>query len=194
MRYETKVTDAIFFGLDRPVKTRACDCPGCPGQGEYRAPKNRELTDYYQFCLDHVREYNLNWDYYAGMNEAEIEAAIKDAVCWERETKPLGSWRRREETLKEHVAREFFGEDGDAAPPPFKARTRHMPASVVTALEVLELVPPADFACVKAQYKVMVKKHHPDANGGSLSAEAKLKEINLAFTTLRKIHAAGDWT
>ena len=39
---------------------------------------------------------------------------------------------------------------------------------------------------LKARYKQLVKKHHPDANGGDKQAEERLKIINEAYTTLKK--------
>ncbi len=190
MRYDTKVRDEKFFGIDRPVTTRACDCPGCAERGEYRAPKSREhLEEYYWFCLNHVRSYNLNWDYYAGMNERQIEAHIRDDSCWQRATWPLGNWRQREADLKEKVTRDFFENDTDPTPSGGPAEPRHhIPRAVVEALAVLDLQPPVDFVQIKAHYKTLVKRHHPDANSGSAAAEAKFKDINQAFTTLRKLY------
>ena len=53
---------------------RHCHAPGCPEQGVHRAPVARDRLDqYYWFCRDHVRQYNLAWNYFAGMNEQEIE-------------------------------------------------------------------------------------------------------------------------
>lgn len=192
MRAQPKVSDALLFGLDRPVTVRGCDCPGCSAAGDYRAPKSRDqLTEYYWFCLDHVKDYNLNWDYFAGMNESAIEDHIRADSCWQRETWPLGggmrAWKQREQKVKDKVAEEFFT-DGMADAPEAAPHRHHIPAHVVAALAMLELRPPADFTQIKAQYKILVKRHHPDANGGSKAAEAKLKEINLAFTTLRKIY------
>ena len=50
--------------------TRACGMPGCAAAGEYRAPKDRALSDYHWFCLDHVREYNSAWNFFQGMRSA----------------------------------------------------------------------------------------------------------------------------
>ena len=53
-----------------------CDHPGCTEKGEYRAPKNRRLKEYYWFCLKHVQEYNAKWNYYEGEGlEDEAEEA-----------------------------------------------------------------------------------------------------------------------
>src|SRR5262249_9015525 len=147
--------DSLFETLDRPVKTRGCDAPGCAEQGHHRAPKTRELNEYYMFCLDHVREYNAAWDYYAGMSGAEIEAQIRKATVWDRPTWPMGEYRRREEQLREEIMREFFSDTAsDPAPPPMAKLERD-------ALEALELKPPVDFTAIKAQYRILVKKHHP---------------------------------
>ena len=92
----------IFFD-DTPVKVRGCDRPGCSCAGDYRAPKSRELSDYYWFCLDHVREYNKAWDYFAGLSSDAIEAHIRNASVWERPTWPLGDWQKREEKLRNNI-------------------------------------------------------------------------------------------
>ncbi len=189
MRYETKLRDEKLFGLDRPVQTRGCDCPGCSERGDYRAPKSREqLEQYYWFCLEHVREYNMSWDYYAGMNESQIEAHIRNDSCWQRATWPLGNWRQREADLREKAARDFTGETAQETPFADAGPRHHIPAAMVEALAVLDLKPPMDFGRVKIQYKKLVKIHHPDANGGSSEAEAKFKDINQAFTTLRQLY------
>jgi hypothetical protein len=178
--------DTYFETLDRPVKLRICDCPGCGDPGDYRAPKTRALTDYYFFCLGHVREYNAAWDYFAGMTGADIEAHIRGAAVWERPSWPLGEWRVREQKLREEVMREFFsdasvnGEPFPAAPP--------MPAAERDALATLELAPPVTFAAIKSQYRVLVKRHHPDLHGGSAESGEKFKGINQAFAVLRAIY------
>ncbi len=70
-----------------------CEHAGCQAEGLYRAPKSRErMNDYYWFCLDHVRDYNRAWDYYAGMTADQIEAITRRDTVWERPTWPLGRW------------------------------------------------------------------------------------------------------
>ena len=57
-----------------------CDHPGCTKAGTCRAPKNRDLREYWHFCPEHAAEYNKNWNYYADMTHDEINDE------WERET------------------------------------------------------------------------------------------------------------
>ena len=40
---------------------------------------------------------------------------------------------------------------------------------------------------IKARYKQLVKRHHPDANGGGKAAEEKLREIIQAYGYLKSV-------
>ena len=180
-----------FFLTDRPVKIRVCDCPGCGQPGDYRAPKNRDLKDYYWFCLDHVREYNRGWDYFAGLSIDEIEKHIRGATVWERPSWPMGNWRAQEQNLREQVMREFFSDSfGNASKP--EPQGPPMPKAEQEALLALELTPPVSFTEIKAQYRLLVKRHHPDANAGSSESEEKFKSINQAFSVLKQIYGADE--
>ncbi len=169
---------------------RVCDCPGCLAAGDYPAPKARDrLREYFWFCLDHVREYNRAWDFYAGMSAAEIEVEMRSDTTWQRPTWPLGTWRLYEQRLRSRVQGEEgapFGRGRGDEPGAGDGRHRHPPPSPEDeARRVLDLEPNASFAEIKARYRALVKKHHPDANGGDKVAEEQLKRINLAYTTLK---------
>ena len=53
------------------------------------------------------------------------------------------------------------------------------------ALETLDLPEAATGAEIKSRYKTLVKRLHPDANGGDRSSEEKLRGIIQAYNTLR---------
>src|SRR3954447_8494452 len=73
------------------LPVRPCDHPGCEAGGDFRAPRSRlELDRYYWFCLEHVRAYNVAWNYYAGMSQSEIEAEIRRDTVWQRPSWKLG--------------------------------------------------------------------------------------------------------
>lgn len=177
---------------DRPqyppgAQPRICDHPGCSELGEFRAPRSRTtLHEYYWFCLEHVRAYNASWDFYRGMSEAEVEASRRADVVGGRPSWPLGAHGPRyfgldDDQLREALRR-FFAY-GHEAPP----RPRRPPTQEEEALAVLELDVSATDAELKARYKVLVKQHHPDANGGDKAAEDRLKSINQAYTYLKSI-------
>lgn len=170
-----------FYGLDRPVLVRGCDCPGCSAPGDFRAPRDRTLSSYYFFCLEHVRDYNSRWDYFSGMTGGEIEGYIRGVATWERPTWPLGQ-AAREQQMRDAVMQEFFADEATAPVSPSPS----IPKVARDALAQLELAPPVDFVAIKAQYRTLVKRHHPDANGGSREAEEKFKTINQAFAVLKE--------
>ena len=69
---------------------RVCEAPGCNQPGQYRAPKSPDsLDDFYWFCRDHVREYNLKWNFFNGTTEEEFQEQIDNDRVWGRETKPF---------------------------------------------------------------------------------------------------------
>jgi hypothetical protein len=134
------------------------------------------LSLYYWFCLDHVRQYNAAWNYYDGMSDDEVEADVRGDTVWNRPTWPMGT----REWLN-HLAgtRDDFNLFTHAAREEERRRAAHTPWE--KALEVLGLVPPVTVAVVKARYKELVKRHHPDTNGGSKASEEKFKQINHAY-------------
>lgn len=180
-----------FGGAADAPAERRCQQPGCTEPGTYRAPKSRQnLNEYVWFCLDHVRDYNRAWNYYAGMDESEVEAHIRNDTVWQRPTWPLGSWhsfRPRHGGAKTRFRDPFgfFREDG--APADKGGEPRHsLPPAERQALTVLELSPPVTRDEIKIRYKDLVKKLHPDANGGDKEAEERLKIINQAYSTLKQ--------
>ncbi len=69
-----------------------CHAPGCEEPGEFRAPGVRPSGfdgpgDYRWFCLEHVRQFNAGYDFFAGMTPDEILAAQSPLSGWERETR-----------------------------------------------------------------------------------------------------------
>ncbi|MGE3784447.1 MAG: J domain-containing protein [Alphaproteobacteria bacterium] len=171
---------------------RPCDHPGCDAGGDFRAPKSRlELDRYYWFCLDHVRAYNLSWNYYAGMSSSEIEAEIRRDTVWQRPSWRLGERHgpgpRIIDPFRFYAGNEY-GSDHRAG----NGRDRHAgdaQARAVSAREqalaVFDIEPPFTAVRLKARYKTLVKQHHPDAHGGDKEAEEKLKIINQAYATLK---------
>lgn len=179
-----------------------CAWAGCPNAGAYRAPRDRSLAQYVYFCLDHVRMYNASWDYHAGLGEAEIEREIRSTATWDRPTWKLGALGP--DAGRRGAARTWSTADVDdplglgrdtAFDAAARARSRGaaartgLSAAERRALDVLELDAPLTPAALKAHYKALIKRHHPDANGGSREAERKTQAINAAFAVLRAAFA-----
>jgi hypothetical protein len=133
--------------FDAPPSARACDHPGCGATGEFRAPRSRTLNDYYWFCLDHVRSYNASWNYYAGMNEAEIETELRKDMVGQRPSWKFGT----------RVAWRYGNAGKDSSLFDFEAEVaRERPAArpptpQETALRTFDLSLPLTLAAVKAR-------------------------------------------
>ena len=167
------------------VKT-PCSHPGCQAEGAFRAPKGREREgEYLLFCKDHVREYNASYDYFRGMDDESMSKFRQADAIGHRPTWKLGA-----RAAASHVDESVFAEARAArlrgvrgkgqpeAPPRYNALA-------LKALMTLDLNGDATQAKIKARYKDLVKRHHPDANGGDRSSEDKLREIIQAYNYLR---------
>src|SRR5437879_9246543 len=136
---------------------RVCDAPGGLLCGEYRAPRARDrLTEYRWFCLEHVREYNRKWDYFAGLGAEQIEAHIRADTIWRRPVWPLGGGRHRDSNI--HIVDPFdlageVGLDERPKPPPRQDGSEQLTLAERNALGVLELSWPLTRADVKSRYK-----------------------------------------
>lgn len=164
-----------------------CDQPGCTLAGEFRAPRSRtELTEFFWFCLEHVREYNAAWNYYADMDDAAVEAEIRKDIVWQRPTWPLGT-RPGMNGQQFHDPLSLLG-DGPMDPGTAReaeVQMQNLTARERDAMSVLGLVAPITKADIKQRYKLLAKTLHPDANGGDKRAEDRLKSVNHAYTTLK---------
>jgi DnaJ domain len=185
-----------FYEPETPPQPTHCQHPECNLPGVYRAPKSRkQLNEYFWFCLDHVREYNKAWDYYAGMSQAEIERQVRNDVVGQRPTWPLGKWGSHGPRGRPHTVHSAFVPDdvkealnGAQAKEQRERETRRRNARLSKedqALAVLELTAPVTMQEIRTRYRTLVKKLHPDANGGDKSAEERLKVVNQAYSTLK---------
>lgn len=168
---------------------KICEADGCRDFGEYKAPKHRGLNDYYHFCLDHVREYNQQWDFFDGMNEEEVQDHILKSSTGFRPTWNFSNSVFTEEDLRNRVFQDFFfeqaGEGETRQERQENARALQNGTPEFEAMAVIGVEPPLDWNEIRTQYKKLVKKFHPDTNGGSKEAEEQLKKINMAYTVLK---------
>ena len=175
---------------DRPAPkptARRCARPDCGNEGTHPVPKSRnDLNEHLRFCLEHARAHNESWDYFRGMSEDEIEAFRDAAVIGHRPTWPLGKRAARARNAGPYEFDDGYGVFGGTAEtarprPP----ERRMTGLQERALDVLNLDASATLQQIKARYKELVKRFHPDANGGDRGAEERLKQVIKAYGVLR---------
>jgi curved DNA-binding protein CbpA len=202
MKFDSPLFDRIRVkpGQDRRVRTDkpACEWPGCACSATHRAPKGRMREgEYWRFCLEHVREYNASYNYFSGMSEDAVLRFQKDAITGHRPTWKLGMNGKQPGATPEGTRR-FRPGFGDAADPfgvftdlgetgrPRQDREARMIRNAERkALDTLGLDSGATAPDIKARFKLLVKRHHPDANGGDRSCEDKLREIIQAYNYLK---------
>lgn len=210
MKLNSKLFDRIRIKPRHAAEPKSdiptCSWDGCDQPGTYRAPiGHRSTAQYRSFCLEHVRAYNQSFDYFAGMKGDEVEDHIlRAAATGERPTWRVGtngngrgahstgrrdngprqgpefSGRRFSDPLNIFARTARFQGKQNA-----KARERRVLEPDRRAFETLGLdgYHPADE--IKKAYKALVKKHHPDANGGDRASEDRLRAIIAAYSHLK---------
>jgi hypothetical protein len=170
-----------------------CAVPGCDAPGEFKAPlqpANFDGPGNWRFlCLDHVREHNAGYNYFEGMSPDEITRAQHPLAGWDRPSRkfaangadPPPKWSDFSDPL-DAISGRFGNIRRRAAPSRFSKEEQR-------ALDVLGLGEDADRHSVRERYSNLVRRYHPDKNGGDRRHEGKLGEVIAAYQLLRKAPA-----
>jgi hypothetical protein len=171
-----------------------CAIPGCVAPGEFKAPlqpANFDGPGTWRFlCLDHVREHNSRYNYFEGMSPDEISLAQGPLGGWERPNShfaangadPPPKWSDFSDPLEAISGR--FGRVHDLG-----GRSSRFSKAERRALSVLGLGEEADMHALRQRYSALVRRYHPDKNGGDRSQEGRLGEVIEAYQLLRKSSA-----
>src|SRR5262249_15876661 len=202
MKSDSPLFDRIRVKPDKDRRLRAqlpaCEWPDCKAPATHRAPKGRlREREYWRFWLEHVREYNHAYNFFAGMSTDDIAKYQKEAVIGHRPTWKMGMNGGRP-TTRSHSSRfrvEFAGTDdpfgvfqelgANANTRP--SRERPVRNAQRKALDALGLEADASADEIKKRFKQLVKRHHPDANGGDRSSEERLRASIQAYNYLKSI-------
>src|SRR5581483_10598764 len=96
MKIHSPLFDRIRVKPEKDRRTASagpkCDWAGCREKATHRAPKGRNREkEYWRFCLEHVREYNHSYNFFAGMSDAAVMAYQKDSLTGHRPTWKMGT-------------------------------------------------------------------------------------------------------
>lgn len=188
----------------RPAE-RVCEHPDCKKAGDCRAPKDRSLREYVWFCADHAAEYNRAWNFFAGMSDDEFQVWRENAIGGERPTWPFRA------SSGAHPGAQSRAQPGDPAngfSDTFgvfrgkKTRQRDFSAGAAEpegrnysrvqnqAFEILNLEPGSNAETIRARYSELVKRLHPDSNGGDRTTEPQLVKVIRAYKALKSVGLA----
>lgn len=175
------------------ARGRLCSHPGCREAGEFRAPGSQRPGfdgpgDWRWFCLDHIREFNATYNFFSGMSPDEIERAQTPFAGWERETRAFAStggadrpprWADFSDPL------DAIGARFRDARPVERQDGRPLSGENRRDLKTLGLAPDATRKDLRQRYADLVRRYHPDRNGGDRSHEKALGEVIAAYTRLK---------
>jgi len=164
-----------------------CDWNNCFEEGLYKAPKERDNSKNFRLlCLEHVKEFNKNWNYFSGMNDQQIIEFIKSDMIWHKPTQSFSSsdnffkvlWNN---TLKDELDNKFKSEYNHMRQFKFDHKD-------IKAFSILGVSVGIKWPKIQDKFKILVKKFHPDMNAGNKKFEDKLKVITLAYTQLKNTY------
>ena len=186
----------------RPTDVPLCDWEGCELPGIHKAPKgNRAQGEFHQFCLEHVRQYNQTFNYFADLDGDKIDDILRraaqtgDRPTWGTSSNAHGKGnpKPRQKAAPNFTNKRYADPLNlfarlarNQGRNPIKERERRYIEADRRALETLGLDGAPDKTQIKTAYKLLVKKHHPDANGGDRGSEDRLRTIIAAYTHLKQ--------
>ena len=199
MKLDSKYFDCIRVKPDQDrllvEALPACDWSGCRRPAQHPAPRGRGREgQYFNFCLDHVRQYNKSYNYFNGMSDEDVASFQKAAVTGHRPTWSMGTGPKSRTSDSDgfmygFAVDDLFGLFGRAtageAPREYSGArpVRKVERRCLTALDLDESASAQE---IKARFKSLVKRHHPDSNGGDRRSEEKLREVIQAYNYLRQ--------
>ena len=171
-----------------------CEWEGCEKPGLHKAPAGRDRDgEFRHFCLDHVRQYNKNYNYFSGLGDDAIAKFQRDhQATGGRPTWRMGSpdgvraaaqFSTMRSGSRASLNRARANAAGGAPKP--AGRRRKLKTLESKALETLELSTEATSEQIKSAYKILVKRHHPDANGGDRASEERFRDVIKAYQILK---------
>lgn len=200
-------TSSKYFDSIRNIKSSAkkkaeapkvpCQWKECDKAGDHKAPMGRHHEGhYFNFCIEHVRRYNKEYNYFSGLDDEAIAKYQKENITGQRPTWKVGSnasataQPRKPIDPREAGANRLYNRGNYAA----EARSGRLSTNRGRKVKVLEkkafdelnLKYTATGDDIKRRYKDLVKQNHPDMNGGDRSSEARLSAIIKAYKHLQK--------
>ena len=161
-----------------------CEWDKCSKTGMYKAPVEKDNSRKFRlFCLEHIKIFNKNWNYFSDMNENEIEYFIKSDLTWHKPTKSFGSSENFFNILWGNVLEDKLNIFKNSNHKDFKKT--NLSEKDRYALEILGLKYETKWSDIQKKFKTLVKKYHPDKNYGSKKYEDILKKVTLAYSQLK---------
>jgi curved DNA-binding protein CbpA len=165
-----------------------CDWNNCLEIAEYKAPIEKDNSKKYRLlCLNHVKQFNKNWNYFSGMNDDQIFSFLKSDMVWHKPTQSFSSSDNFFKVLWNNALKDELDRSK------LKSQFDHMnqftfDSNDIKAFSILGVSIGLKWEKIQNKFKTLVKKFHPDINLGNKKYEEKLKLITLAYTQLKNTY------
>lgn len=175
--------------------TRPCDSPDCPRIAVVRVSKSpRESASKLWLCADHARAHNAQWNFFDGLSPEEAEAARLANIYGDRPTWAMGKNERARMSARVRGPadlRDAFGIFSEAVKTSPRVRSdlrdgRPVSKLQLNAFQTLDLPVSAPAGDIRKRYAELLRRFHPDVNGGDRSAETQLQHVVRAHHILKK--------
>lgn len=188
-----------FHGRVNHDHERRCEAPGCTEAGEFKAPRGNRgegaAGAWQWLCLDHVRAFNAGYNYFDGMSPDDIAASQSPHPSWQRGTRPFASNAYADpERFADPLGILHDRYGAGAFVRPVARNGRLLSEADRKALAVMQLDSEATQADIRRRYTELVRRYHPDANGGDRTHERTLQDVIDAYTHLKAAAAFADAT
>ena len=165
-----------------------CDWTNCFEIGEYKAPVERDNSKNFRLlCLKHVKEFNKNWNYFAGMSDNEVIEFLKSDMTWHKPTQGFSSSDNFFKVLWNNALNDGF-DDANFKNNFRREKNYKFSPNDIKAFAILGISVGLKWDKIQQKFKKLVKKFHPDINSGDKTFEEKLKIITLAYTQLKNTY------
>ena len=163
-----------------------CEWKNCKEFGQYKAPIEKDNSKNFKLlCKEHIKMFNKNWNYFAGMSQEEIKIFLRSDLTWHKHTQTFGSSDNFFNILWNNALSDKFKIFDERKNSHIK--TKNLCEKDKDAFIIMGLKFNSDWIMIQKKFKSLVKKFHPDKNAGNKQYEDKLKKITMAYNHLKMV-------
>ena len=170
------------------MTNRKCNVEDCNQEAKYKAPSSPEdLKDYIWFCLQHIKEYNKQWNFFSNMTADEIEEFIENDIIGHRKTKKMGVHDNNYFEKVSKIAETIFSSYREIKVNelnPSLLSSKYLTGLAVIGIEDKN----ATLEEIKSKFKKIVKELHPDTVGKNKNNIEKLTKVLESYKILKEHH------
>lgn len=171
---------------------KRCEADACERPAAARLAVSPRDAARIFLCAEHARQHNSRWNFFEGLSAEEAEIARRAALYGDRPTWKMNKNERQSAHARTRGNSDFadafglFGAGTARRPAEAQRNGRPLTRLQSRAFATLDLNAAASGSEIRRRYAELLRRFHPDANGGDRSAEGQLQEVVRAHQILKK--------